>query len=291
MNPDRWLVISVPAGDPESSELVASALVDATESAVVEAGGRLEAYVAPPQDVEAFVDAICDRLATLAGGLAHGFSWRWEEDRDWSREWRSGLTARRVGERFVVTPSWVDPAVEPGDHVIVIDPEMAFGTGEHATTRAALRLLERVVAPGHVVLDVGTGSAILAIGAAMLGAARVLAVECDADAIGNARDNVGRNGVVDRVEVRHGLVDEAFLANHPGEFDVILANVLSGVLIPLLQGFRQSLRPGGRVILGGILTIEAPTMRRAIDDAGLHILQEDVEEEWWSVLCARADAP
>lgn len=283
----EWLVVSVPAAGEELSAAVAELLLDLGGRSVHEADGRLETYVAPPADREAWLEEARARLAAVDAAAAHGLAWRLEADRDWSAEWRRGLGARRVGERFVVTPSWITPETRPGDRVIVIDPEMAFGTGEHATTRAALRLLERVVRPGHDVLDVGTGSAILAIGAALLGAARVLAVEADADAIGNARDNVARNGVAGRVEVVHALVDDAFLAPHPASFDVIVANVLSGVLLPLLPAFHGSARPGGHVILGGILATEADAMRRAATDAGLRILAEDVEEEWWSVLCGR----
>jgi len=285
MSPENWLVISVPAGDEDVSAMVAELLVELGGQAVQETAGRLETYVPPPADVDGWLATARASIASVAAELASDIAWRWEPNRDWSHEWRAGLGARRVGRHFVVTPSWVAPATSPGEHVLVIDPEMAFGTGEHATTRGALRLLERVVRPGHRVLDVGAGSAILAIGAAMMGAEHVLAVECDPDAIGNARDNVVRNGVAERVEIVQALVDDAFLTRHGAEFDVILANVLSGVLKPLLSGFRGALRPGGHLVLGGILTDEAGEMRAAIDRSGLRIVLEDVEDEWWSMLC------
>jgi ribosomal protein L11 methyltransferase len=138
---------------------------------------------------------------------------------------------------------------------------------------------------------VGTGSAILAIAAARLGAGEVLAVESDPDAMENARDNLVRNGVAERVELLHGLVDEEFLALlGPGRYDLITANVLSSVLVPLLPAFHTALAPAeseagaGRLILGGILEEEADAVIDAARHAGFILLSEDLEEEWWGGL-------
>jgi ribosomal protein L11 methyltransferase len=111
----------------------------------------------------------------------------------------------------------------------------------------------------------------------------VLAVESDADALDNARDNIARNGAADRVELLHALVDQPFLAAHRKEYHLILANVLSGVLRPLLPGFRDALLTGGHLILSGILLSEADEMAAAARLAGLTLDAEDREEEWWSV--------
>src|SRR5207237_841645 len=177
--------------------------------------------------------------------------WAWQEAEDWSREWRRGLKPRRMG-RIVVSPSWLEPDAQADDILLVIDPEMAFGTGEHATTRGCLRLLQQCVRTHDRVLDVGTGSAILAIAAARLGATDVVGVEMDADAIENARDNVVKNGVSDVVRIEHALVDGAYLATH-GAFDLVMGNVLSSVLTPLLPWFRRALTSGGRLILSCLL--------------------------------------
>jgi ribosomal protein L11 methyltransferase len=165
---------------------------------------------------------------------------------------------------------------------------MAFGTGEHATTRGALRFIESCVQPGDRVLDVGTGSAILAIGAAMCGAADVLAVEYDADAIVNAHDNIDRNGVADVVKLDTAMVDDAYLQRRgAGAFDVIAANVLSSVLLPLLPSFHRALRPSGHLILGGILEADADEMIDAAERADFTLRSEDLEEEWWGGLLQR----
>ena len=197
---------------------------------------RLEEFVGQPLDIAARVIPVAD----------------------WSAEWRRGLRARRVGERIVVAPTWTTPDLRDGDVLLSIDPEMAFGTGEHGTTRGMLRLLQQVDCDGARVLDVGTGSAILAIAAALLGATHVDAVESDADALINARDNVERHGVAAQVQLAQALVDSEWLdARGGGEYDIILANILSSVIRPLLPAFRHALRPGGALLLSGILEEEA----------------------------------
>lgn len=280
----RWLVITVRPSDTADAELLAEGLLALGGSAVQEEKGALLTYVAPPQDLEAW-------LAHARAALGRDVEWQWRDDEDWAENWKRGLQPRRVGRHFVVAPSWTQPALRAGDHLIVIDPEMAFGTGEHATTRGALRFIERSVRPGMRVLDVGSGSGILAIGAALLGAAHVLAAEYDEDAVLNARDNITRNSVQHVVDLQTVLVDEAFLrAQGDAAFDVIAANILSSVLRPLLPAFSSSLKPGGRLILGGILEQEADDMIEAAQTAGFKLLEEDLEEEWWGALLERPPA-
>jgi ribosomal protein L11 methyltransferase len=173
--------------------------------------------------------------------------------------------------------------------VIEVDPEMAFGTGEHGTTRGCLRLLDGVIQLGDRVLDVGSGSGILAIAAARLGAGKVVAVEYDPDANLNARDNLVRNGVEDRVRIVEAMADEEVLAVL-GTFDLVLANILSGVIRPLLPAFHSALRDSGepRLIVSGILHTEHPEVLRDAEAAGFHVARVDAEEEWWSALLTLA---
>jgi ribosomal protein L11 methyltransferase len=165
--------------------------------------------------------------------------------------------------------------------VIVVDPGMAFGTAEHATTRGALRLLDPRVRPGDRVADVGTGSGILAIAAALLGAGDVLAVESDAWACAVALENVVRNEVADRVRVLGVEVGPELLPGEP-PFDVLLANIESGTLRRLLPGLRGGVRTGGYAILGGVLLDEADGIVRAALEAGFSLDGEDREEGWWT---------
>ncbi len=281
-------MLSVRAASEELQHPIANVLLTLGGTAVQVEGDTLTTYVRAPADPEELIALAADRLGAVVGDEAlAALSWRREADQDWAREWRRGLRPRRVG-RFVVTPSWCAHDAEPAEHTIVVDPEMAFGTGEHATTRGALRLLGESLRAGDQVLDVGTGSGILAIGAAMLGAREVLAVESDGDALANAEDNLRRNGVADRVQLVHARVDAAFLRRAgAGAFDLVVANVLAGVLRPLLQPLHGALAPGGRLVLGGILDYEAGDMLEAARAVGLVLRVEDVEDEWWGGLFER----
>lgn len=306
MNPDRWLVLTarVPADRHavglDSEEAIIETLIALGGAAVQEDEGEYTTYVLPPPDLEGFIHEARDRLESAVGDVEVDVSWHWQENEDWAEGWRNGLRPRRVGERIIVAPTWTKPETREGDEVLWIDPQMAFGTGEHATTRGVLRLLERVIEPDDRVLDVGTGSGVLAIAAARLGASGVVAVESDEDALINARENVERNEVAARIALVHGLVDDAYLDRYPrGSLDLIVANVLSGVLVPLLPAFFRALRPAreassssghkrsGRLILGGILEVEAPEVASAARDAGLRLIAEDEEEGWWSALFTR----
>ena len=279
--PDRWLYVVVRSPSEWEAELLGEALLAAGATGVEQQGMVLATYFPPPAAATEFVAELRRSLERASGGPQQ-LAWEWRPAEDWSREWRRGLGARRVGERLLVTPSWVVPDSRPGDLVIRIDPQMAFGTGEHASTRGVLRLLEPVIKPGAAVLDVGTGSGILAIAAAKLGAASVLAVESDPDALINARENVASNGVAGLVQLRHAAVDTTFLSGRPAAYELILANVLSSVLRPLLPGFGAALRPGGRLILGGILAAEVPELLAPATAVGLELEAEDREDEWWS---------
>lgn len=287
MNDDRWLMITIEVPS-DAREALSEGLFALGGSAVEERGTALSTYIRPPADVRAWLEDARATLSEITGVNSLRIDWRWRAGQDWAETWKKGLRPRRVGRRFVVTPSWATPETTADDLVIVVDPEMAFGTGEHATTRAALRFLEQVVKNRDRVLDIGTGSGILAIGAGLLGATDVLAVDNDPDAILNARDNIVRNGVAAVVRLEERLVDEAYLeAAGPASFDIIVANVLGGVLGSLLGAFASSLRVGGHLILGGILEEEADDMLDECVAAGFNVIAEDLEAEWWGVLLQR----
>ena len=197
-------------------------------------------------------------------------------------QWKATVGAHKVGE-LIIAPPWL---AEESDRrkTIIVDPAMAFGTGEHASTRGVMRLMQGVVRAGDVVADLGAGSAVLSIAAVKLGATRVAAIEIDHDAIGNAEENVVTNDVDHRVEVIEG--DAATLLPLLAPVRVVLANIISSVLIPLLPTIRASLAPGGQAILAGILCEEREAMAAAIDADGWAIEREDTEDVWWSVLIA-----
>ena len=284
--PDRWLVLSarMPLDDP-LRDLLAEGLLALGGLSVAEEGEELVTYLPPPEeDPGVFVARAGGFLADwLLDDAPPELTWRWQRDEDWAREWKRGLEPRAVTDRIVTKPSWTEYEARPDQIVIDIDPQMAFGTGEHATTRGCLRLLDDVIRAGDRVLDVGSGSGILSVAAARLGAGEVLAVEYDPDANLNARENLVHNGVEGQVRLVEAKADAAFIAA-AGSFDLILANILSGVIRPLLPAFRGALRPRGRLIVSGILQRESADVTESAVAAGFRVAREDREEEWWSAL-------
>jgi len=205
-------------------------------------------------------------------------------DTGWAENWKAHFPPLAIGEKLFVHPPWLD-AIPAGRVGIVLDPGMAFGTGHHASTRGCLVLLERALAgsPSGRVLDVGTGSGILAIAAAKLGAAEVWGVDVDADACAIARENARVNRVGDAVRIAEDL------SVVPGQFDVVLANLLAGLLVEHTAAIAARLRPGGMAIGAGVLHAEAADVRRAWRAAGLAD-DGDYAEEGWVALGARRAA-
>ena len=282
--PDRWFVLTARAPADDLAALLSEGLLALGGLSVVEEGDRLTTYLPPPDDPDQFIREAYRFLGDwLMEDIAPDLSWRWQDNEDWEREWKRGLAPRKVSPRIVVKPTWTEWDAAPGEVVIEVDPEMAFGTGEHATTRGCLQLLDRAIRRGDRVLDVGAGSAILSIAAARLGAAEVVAVEYDADANINARDNLERNGVRQDVRLIEAMADESLL-EELGSFDLIVANILSGVIRPLLPAFRESLRAaaGGRLIVSGILQSEHASVVRDAAAVDLRVAEFVEEEEWWS---------
>lgn len=203
---------------------------------------------------------------------------------DWSVAWREMITAHAVGS-LTVAPPWLAEGMDPA-RTVIVEPAMAFGTGDHPTTRGVLRLMQSVIRAGDVVADLGAGSAVLAIAAAKLGATRVAAVEMDADAISNAEENVARNGVADRVKVIEG--DAALFLPLLAPVRVVLANIISSVLLELLPAIGHSLTPDGVAILSGILDEERERMLTRFATDGWRVIQEDAEGPWWSVAIGKS---
>jgi ribosomal protein L11 methyltransferase len=203
---------------------------------------------------------------------------------DWTEKWKASVRAHDLGA-LVVCPPWLADNYDPARRII-IEPAMAFGTGEHQTTRGVLRLLQGVIRNGDRVADLGAGSAVLAIAAAKLGARTVAAIELDHDAIENAEQNVERNGVADRVTVTEG--DAGLLLPLVAPVRVITANIISSVLLALLPTIGSALSDDGDVILSGILVAEREEVIAALEQDCWRIEREDAEEAWWSVLIRRA---
>ena len=204
---------------------------------------------------------------------------------DWSTRWRDGLGARRFG-RLTVLPSWLPEATTPDPLTVVLDPETAFGSGEHGSTRIALTLLEQLIQPGDQVMDLGSGSGILAIAAVKLGASRAIGIETDPEANQVAARNVERNGVSAQIELLEG--DAGVLAPLAGPSDLLLSNILRRVNTALLPAIADALRKEGVAIFSGMEEAEAPMFHGALAAAGFSTIREMGDTGWWGVAARRS---
>jgi ribosomal protein L11 methyltransferase len=273
-----WLAVRVAGASPTTRDAISAALIDAGAAGVHEDREDLLTYLpdgAPLHTVRGVVAADPGALLEVREALAA------EVD----REWPTTVGISRAG-RIVVGPPWLTSDAQDGDIVITIDPAMAFGTGEHPTTRSVLRVMQGIVRPGDHVADLGAGSAILAIAAARLGASRVAAIELDGDAIGNAEENVRANDVSDRVVVIEG--DAETLLPHVAPLRIVLANIISSELIRLLPSIRGALSSDGVAVFSGILLEERAEFVAALAHAHWRIGHEDIEDVWWTVVARPA---
>jgi ribosomal protein L11 methyltransferase len=214
------------------------------------------------------------------------------EEEDWLSEWKKGFTPFPVGERLLVCPEWEKPtlpdATKAGRSVIYIEPGLAFGTGFHPTTRFCLLMVERFISSCPRVLDVGTGSGILAIGAALLEpSATIVAVETDPLACRVARENFESNGVTSRIELLEGSTD-ALLPSSPAPFDLILSNLTYEDNAALLPDYMRLSRSGTYFAFAGILREKLERMRTTLASHSLTIIEEELGDMWAGVLARRA---
>ena len=197
-------------------------------------------------------------------------------EEDWANTWKKHYHVLRVGQCIVIRPTWQEYRPGPDEIVVVLDPGMAFGTGLHPTTRMCLQALEEHLKPGARVLDLGTGSGILAIAAAKLGAHSVLALDNDPVAVRTAQANVKSNDVQSIVNVEFGSLDKA-----AGKFDLALVNILARVIIELVnQGLVDRIGSSGLMILAGFIEEQEAEVAAALREHGVAIVERRQEKDW-----------
>jgi ribosomal protein L11 methyltransferase len=204
---------------------------------------------------------------------------------DWAEAWKRHYHSLRIGERVVVTPSWEKSSLRPGDVLIKLDPGMAFGTGTHPSTQLALRLMERYLRPRSVVLDVGTGSGILAIAAVKMGATRVIATDIDPEAVRTAEENARLNEVRNQITL---LVESVM---DSGRYELVLANILADVIADLLlhEGLAERVADDGVLILSGIIKQRRDVVDLALRATGMDVI-DSVEDGDWIALAVKKQA-
>lgn len=245
---------------------------------------RVKAYWALDEELEGKLQRLAARLD---GMTAHGIdtgagavSWKAVADEDWAETWKEFFHTEKIGARTVIKPTWEEYEAGAGEIVAELDPGAAFGTGQHATTALCIRALEELVRPGMTVFDVGTGSGVLAIVAAKLGAKRVEAVDFDPVAVRVARENVRQNGAEDVVRTERSDL----LKSVAGEADLIIANIIADIIVHLFGEVEAHLAPDGTMLLAGIIE---DRLQDVVEAAALHgFAVEKIEQEkgWAAVI-------
>ncbi len=297
-----WLEISVRT-DGEGAEAVAEVLRPFAyqESVVLEQLGddttadpdalepfvTVKIYVAESDDTPAMrrrIEEILYHLGRLYPIPEPVF--RELADEDWANAWKDHYHPFRLGRRIKIWPAWLpresDEDQQPDDIVLVLDPGMAFGTGLHPTTQSCLRALEDIITPGMSVLDAGTGSGILSVAAAKLGASEIAAFDTDALAVLATLDNAAQNGVLEDIQVWRGELDSARPETGRRTWNVVVANILAPVIIQLLSemGLMEYVAQDGRLVLSGIIAEQGPGVEEALASAGGKVVRTITAGDW-----------
>jgi ribosomal protein L11 methyltransferase len=258
------------------------------------AAGIEERSVKASEGAPAMVELLAGVPAARADAALAAVGGRWPVDatpvegEEWLDAWREWARPWRAGSRLVVVPAWLEVPAWAGadDLVLCLDPGRAFGSGAHATTRLCLAELEHRVRPGARVLDVGTGSGVLALAAARLGATHVEAVDIAPDAVEAASGNADRNGVADRVHPSLTPIEDV-----AGEFDVVVANIGAATLTALAPHLVAAVRPGGTLVLSGVLAEQVEVVAAAVTGVGVSACATAADGEWRALVFARPGDP
>lgn len=295
---NEWFVIEVTVKG-QYVDLVTAVLADAGSQGTVIDERELDTFVVPDEELDQDANynlkayfpeeydpqQLCcdlrqtfDRIPLLSAldlDVRQGAPVRME---DWAENWKQNFSAMQIGESLIIRPSWEAEEPAEGIAVVEIDPGMAFGTGTHGTTRLCLEVIERLLSgtnPPENMLDVGTGSGILALGAAALGCPRVLANDIDADVCEVARENIRKNGYEAWVEVTEERLEQL-----DGRFDLVVANILAEENVRLAAEFVKRLKPGGWLVLSGILKEKETYVRDGFEGFDLDFDFCDYADEW-----------
>lgn len=300
----RWLELTVQA-HPEAIESVSELLSRYTTGGVaieepielIDEGQEYRVLTGKPVLVHAYapVDGTEEEVRQrIAEGLWHFASLgahfvgelqtRVVNEEDWANAWKDYFHVTHIGQRLVIRPSWREYTPKDAEVVLTLDPGMAFGTGLHPTTRMCLEQLEQRTHTGMHVLDVGTGSGILAIAAAKLGATEVYAIDNSSVAVESARANAEMNDLTSRIQVVLGVLDEAEATHRAGHYDLVVANIIAHVIGSLAPQLAQTVAPEGLLIVSGIIEARRHDAEDPLLAAGLELVEQVMIDDWMALV-------
>lgn len=253
----------------------------------------VQGYFADDTDLKEVESIIRERIEELRSyEIDPGdalITWRTVHEDEWANAWKQYFKPARVTNRLTIKPTWESYTAQEGEQIIELDPGMAFGTGTHPTTSLCLRTLESVVQGGEEVIDVGTGSGILAIGACKLGAKHVLAIDLDPVAVSSAMENASLNGLSDAITVREGDLLSIIKTSGTAEeqalgvrlpVQIVVANILAEIILLFVTDVYEALQPGGVYIASGIYKNKEDVVEQDLLAKGFIIEAKHREEDW-----------
>jgi ribosomal protein L11 methyltransferase len=274
------------ASDSSLSEVLVGMMNQLGFEGFWEDGERLKCYMASERWSDGMLretESLVALVTRPSSSAAPRISLRTIQEENWNEQWERSIRPVHATSRIVISPTWQEYSPAPGELVVRINPKMSFGTGYHESTRLALKLIEQFLHQGMTVLDVGTGTGILAIASVRLGASSAIGLDSDEWAYANARENVVLNGVEEKVTILRGELDGV----GSGTFDLIAANIQRSVIEPLLPGMKQRLHSDGVLVLAGLLDTEHALIRERLHNERLEILAELSENEWIALACGK----
>ena len=305
----RWLELTVRV-HPEAVESVSELLSRYTSGGVaieepielVDEGQEYRVLPGKPVYVHAYapVDGMEEEvrqrvaeglwhLASLGSHFVGELQTRTVNEEDWANAWKEFFHVTHIGRRLVIRPSWREYTPADEEVVLTLDPGMAFGTGLHPTTRMCLEQVERLTRPGMRVFDVGTGSGILALAAAKLGAGSVYGIDNSTVAVESATDNVTINDLSDRVTVKLGILDEQEAARMAGQYDLVLVNILAHIIGGMAPQLAQVVAPGGLLVASGIIEARRPDAEGPLLAAGLQPVDTVMIDDWVALVMKKPE--
>lgn len=303
----RWLELMVSV-HPEAVESVSELLSTYTPGGVaieepielIDEGQEYRVLMGQPVKVHAYlpIDGQEEQARQrIAEGLWHlsslgpqfvgELSTRTVNEEDWANAWKEYYHVTHIGSRLVIRPSWRDYTPQGEEVVLELDPGMAFGTGLHPTTRMCLEQLEKYVQPGMHVIDVGTGSGILALAAARLGAESVYCIDNSSVAVESATANAAINALSERISVVLGVLGENEAERLAGQFNLVLANIIARVIGGIAPQLAQVMAPGALLIASGIIEERRHEAEQPLVDAGLRLLERVMIDDWVTLVMTR----